>query len=110
MSVFINDVPFRRIRGFWSQKAVLGGSGLGSGLLELLGLDFDFLGPPELGYGLLEPPGWILPPGDLRGGPPQMVINDFRNIEYLTSSHQRLINTELSQEQHQRQYQHSFQR
>lgn len=74
--------------------AVLGGSGLGSGLLELLGLDFDFLGPPWLGSGLLEPLDWILPPGDLLGGPPQMVINDF-HLQFVTSSHQRLINTEL---------------
>ena len=74
--------------------AVLGGSGLGSGLLELLGLDFDFLGPPELGSGLLEHPGWILPPMDLLGGPPHMLINDF-HLLLLTSSHQRLINTNL---------------
>ena len=47
--------------------AVLGGSGLDSGLLELPGLDFDILGPPELGSGLLEPLGWILPPRDLLG-------------------------------------------
>ena len=69
MSVFISDGPFRRIRGFWSQMAVLGGSGLGSGLLELLGLDFDFLGPPELGSGLLEHAGWILPPQGPTWGP-----------------------------------------
>ena len=49
--------------------AVLGGSGFGSGLLELLGLGFGFLGPPELGSGLLEHPGWTLPPWELPGLP-----------------------------------------
>ena len=49
---------------------VFGGSGLDSGLPELLGPDSEFLGPPELGSGLLEPPGWILPPRDFLGGPP----------------------------------------
>ena len=59
---------------------VLGGSGLGSGLLEppelgpnllswVLGLASDFRGPPELGSCLLEHPGWILLPWELPGLP-----------------------------------------
>ena len=60
----------------------MGGSGLESGLLSQVQAS-----------GLLEPPGWTLPPWDLLGGPPQMAIDDF-HLLFLTSSHQRLINTE----------------
>ena len=86
-----------RIRS--SQMAILGGSGLGSGLLELLGLDFDFLIPPELGSGLLEPPGWILsPPGTYWGpstngykrfSPP--VLNLFSSTSHKHGAHHRML-------------------
>ena len=95
LSVFLSDVPFLRIRCNWPLVAVLGGSGLDSGFLEFLGLDSDFRGPPELGSGLLEPLGWILSPWDLLGCPLQMAISDFHYLQFLTSFHQRLINTEF---------------
>ena len=62
------------------------------------GLDFDFLGPPELGYGLLEPPGWILPPWDLRGGPPlgykrfsPPVLDLFSSTSHKHGAHHRML-------------------
>ena len=84
--------------------AVLGGSGFDSCLLELLGLDFDVLGPPELGFGLLEPPGWTQPAWDLLEGPPTScykrfslpVLDLFSSTSHKHGAHHRMLSCRRS--------------
>ena len=57
------------------------------GVLDRLGLDSDFLSfwSPNLGSGLLPPGASGLDSAPLGppGGPPQMAINDFHNLQLL---------------------------